>query len=38
MYEESFLGAVDDAEGYFSKSKPKGEFVLLIAKKGYTLD
>ena len=38
MYEETFLGSITDAELYFSKSKPKGEFVLLIAKKGYTLD
>ena len=38
MYEETFLGSVTDAELYFSKSKPKGEFVLLVSKKGYTLD
>ena len=38
MYEETFLGTVTDAELYFAKSKPKGEFVLLVAKKGYTLD
>jgi len=38
IYEETFLGIVTDAEVYFSKSKPKGEFVLLVAKKGYTLD
>ena len=38
MYEETLLGTVMDAEIYFSKSKPKGEFVLLVAKKGYTLD
>jgi len=38
IYEETFLGTVTDAEIYFSKSKPKGEFVLMIAKKGYTLD
>ena len=38
MYEETLLGTVTDAEIYFSKSKPKGEFVLLVAKKGYTLD
>jgi len=38
MYEETHLGTVTDAEIYFSKSKPKGEFVLLVAKKGYTLD
>ena len=38
MHEETLLGTVTDAEIYFSKSKPKGEFVLLVAKKGYTLD
>ena len=38
MYEETLLGTVMDAVIYFSKSKPKGEFVLLVAKKGYTLD
>ena len=38
IFEESFLGTVEDAENYFSKSKPKGEFVVLVAKKGYTLD
>ena len=38
MHEETLLGTVMDAEIYFSKSKPKGEFVLLVAKKGYTLD
>jgi 16S rRNA (cytidine1402-2'-O)-methyltransferase len=38
IFEESFLGTVEDAENYFSKSKTKGEFVILVAKKGYTLD
>ena len=38
MHEETLLGTVTDAEIYFSKSKPKGEFVLLVSKKGYTLD
>ena len=38
IFEESFLGTVEDAENYFSKSKPKGEFVVLVGKKGYTLD
>ena len=38
MYEETFLGTVTEAEVYFSKSKPKGEFVLMVAKKGYILD
>ena len=38
MYEESFLGTVTDALEYFSKSKPKGEFVLLVAKERFKLD
>ena len=38
IYEETFIGTIMDAELYFSKSKPKGEFVLMVAKKGYTLD
>ncbi len=38
IYEETFLGTVVEAENYFSKSKNKGEFVLLVAKKDYTLD
>ena len=37
LYEESFLGTVQEAYDYFSKTKPKGEFVVLIAKKGYVL-
>ena len=38
MYEESFLGTVTDALEYLSKSKPKGEFVLLVAKEKYRLN
>ena len=38
MHEETFLGTVMDAKVYFSKSNPKGEFVLLVTKKKYTLD
>ena len=38
MHEETLLGTVTDAEIYFSKSKPKGEFVLLVSKKGYSLN
>ena len=38
MYEETFFGTVTDAEIYFAKSKPKGEFVLLVSKKGYSLN
>ena len=38
IYEETFLGTVIKAENYFSKSKIKGEFVILVAKKSYTLN
>ena len=38
IYEETFLGTVIEAENYFSKSKTRGEFVILVAKKGYTLN
>ena len=38
IYEENFMGTVIEAENYFSKSKTKGEFVILVAKKGYTLN
>ena len=38
IYEETFLGTVIEAENYFSKSKTKGEFVILVAKKDYTLN
>ena len=37
LYEESFLGTVQEAHNYFSQSKPRGEFVVLVAKKGYVL-
>ena len=38
IYEETFLGTVIEAENYFLKSKTRGEFVILVAKKGYTLN
>ena len=38
IYEQNFLGTVIEAEDYFSKSKTKGEFVIMVAKKGYTLN
>ena len=38
IYEETFLGTVIEAENYFSKSKTKGEFVILVAKKRYILN
>ena len=36
-FEEAFIGTVDEALDYFSQKKPKGEFVIVIAKDGYEL-
>ena len=36
-YEESFIGLVQESIDFFSLKKPKGEFVIIIAKEGYTL-
>ena len=36
-FEETIMGTVADAISYFSEKSPKGEFVLVIAKEGYTL-
>ena len=38
IYEETFMGSISDAMEYFSESKLKGEFVLLVAKHGYKLE
>ena len=38
IYEETFLGTVSEAEEYFSKTKTKGEIVILVAKNNYTLN
>ena len=38
IYEETFVGMVTDAIQYFEKSKPKGEFVMMVAKQGYELN
>ena len=35
IYEENFVGLVTEAIQLFEKSKPKGEFVILVAKNGY---
>ena len=32
IYEETFLGSISESILYFSKSNPKGEFVIMIAK------
>ena len=37
MYEEAFIGSVDQAVDFFSNKNPKGEFVLIISKEGYEL-
>jgi len=37
IYEENFIGNVEEAIEYFEKSKPKGEFVIMVAKKHYQL-
>ena len=38
IYEENFIGNVEEAIEYFEKSKPKGEFVVMVAKKNYQLE
>ena len=38
IYEETFVGMLSDAIQYFEKSKPKGEFVLMVAKSDYQLE
>ena len=38
IYEENFIGNVEEAIEYFEKSKPKGEFVIMVAKKNYQLE
>jgi len=37
MYEETFFGTVSEAILHFSKSKVRGEIVILVAKKGYSV-
>ena len=38
IYEETIVGMIKDSIQHFEKSKPKGEFVLMIAKQGYQLE
>ena len=38
IYEETFVGMIADSIQFFEKSKPKGEFVILIAKNNYQLE
>ena len=35
IFEEKYTGNIDDAINHFSKSKPKGEYVISVAKKDY---
>ena len=37
MFEESYLGNINEAIDHFSSKKCKGEFVLIIAKEGYKI-
>ena len=37
-FEECFFGVIDDAISYFSSKKNKGEFVIMVAKSGYSID
>ena len=38
IYEETFVGKITDAMQYYEKFKPKGEFVIMVAKQGYQLE
>ena len=35
IYEETFVGMIEEAIQYFEKYKPKGEFVIMAAKNNY---
>jgi len=38
LYEENFFGNIANAIECFEKTKPRGEFVIMVAKKDYELD
>ena len=38
IHESVFIGYVDNLKDNFEKNKIKGEFIILIAKEGYTID
>ena len=38
IYEETFVGMITDSIQYFEKCKPKGEFVIMVAKNEYQLE
>lgn len=37
IYEENFFGNIANAIEYFEEKKPRGEFVIMVAKKDYLL-
>ena len=37
IYEEVIFGTVEESIVFFTDKNPKGEFVLVIAKKNYAL-
>ncbi len=37
MYEEVIVNHIEDVIKYFNDHKPRGEFVLVVAREGYTL-
>ena len=38
LYEENYFGYVDEVLDKFDTNKIKGEFVLIVSKKGYRID
>ena len=38
VFEETFYGNLSDAIIHFSKSRLKGEFIIMIAKEDYRLE
>ena len=38
IYEETFVGMVMDAIQHFETFKPKGEFVIMVAKNAYQFE
>ena len=38
LYEENYFGYVDEVLDKFDANKIKGEFVLIVSKKGYKID
>ena len=38
VYEETFIGLVDEAIEKFNQVSPKGEFVIMVAKNDYRFE